>query len=220
MSNPVKTCSVEGCERTDIEGWGLCAMHYLRKKRKGSVGSAQPSRRPQGGLCEFPGCLGAKKSKGYCSKHYARLLRHGDPSVDLKSKPNNICSQPECDKKVRAYGLCDTHRARVLRTGDVNCVRPNAEKGPKNPGWKGDEVSYSGAHRRVYRYRGSASSNTCQHCGSPAQHWAYDWTDPNHVTELTRYGLRTFSPDVSRYVPLCVPCHKNFDIGRDSNPKL
>lgn len=32
-----KTCSVEGCERTDIKGFGLCNKHYQRFKRNGTT---------------------------------------------------------------------------------------------------------------------------------------------------------------------------------------
>ncbi len=69
-------------------------------------------------------------------------------------------------------------------------------------------VKYSRAHQRVRAARGSARAQECLHCGGTAEHWAYDHTDPD---ELTADEGHPYSLDVSRYSPLCVPCHRLYD---------
>lgn len=31
--------------------------------------------------CSVPGCSGSVRAKGYCGKHYARVVRNGDPTI-------------------------------------------------------------------------------------------------------------------------------------------
>lgn len=54
-----------------------------------------------------------------------------------------------------------------------------------------------------------ASSHQCTHCDQRAKHWAYDHTDP---AERTDPKMGPYSTDLDRYLPLCVPCHKRFDL--------
>lgn len=63
-------------------------------------------------------------------------------------------------------------------------------------GWKGENVGYTGAHMRLFRYRGRATSHVCP-CGQPAQEWAYDKTGP--------------PGDTASYVAMCRPCHRKMD---------
>lgn len=70
------------------------------------------------------------------------------------------------------------------------------------------QVAYSGAHRRVYRTRGAASTHTCS-CGARASHWSY----LGGATDERRDEKgRPFSGDPSFYVARCVPCHKRDDL--------
>lgn len=56
-----------------------------------------------------------QRAKGYCPKHYTRLLVHGDP---LASRYNmdgpKLCSVDECERKSTSLGLCGMHRRRQL----------------------------------------------------------------------------------------------------------
>ena len=75
--------------------------------------------------------------------------------------------------------------------------------------WRGDDASYRSIHQRIGRARGPASTHACLHCGKTARHWACDHTDPN---EMTAAGYGSYSADPERYIPLCPPCHKRFDL--------
>lgn len=71
--------------------------------------------------------------------------------------------------------------------------------------WKGDRVGYSGLHKRIRQELGSP--DTCEHCGKSGLkgnqiHWA------NKSGEY-RY-------DHEDWLRLCVACHRNYDMGRNS----
>lgn len=122
-----------------------------------------------------------------------------------------ICSIQGCGKAHNSHGLCSMHGSRLARTGSVDGVRIQSRE--THPQWRGDRVSYAGAHRRVYRDRGRASLHGCE-CGAPATQWAYDHADPNERAELTPGGWRTYSVNPDHYQPMCTPCHKRADLAR------
>lgn len=53
-----------------------------------------------------------------------------------------------------------------------------------------------------------ASQHQCTDCGVTAQHWSYDYSDPNErrAPEGTPYSL-----DLDHYVPRCISCHRRYD---------
>lgn len=119
------------------------------------------------------------------------------------------CSITGCNKPHNSHGFCGMHGRRIASTGSPFVVRE--QKRETHPQWRGDDVAYGGAHRRVYRDRGKAALYVCP-CGAQARQWAYDRTDPNERIELTPRGPRSYSTDPNHYVALCVPCHKRFDL--------
>lgn len=149
--------------------------------------------------CSVTDCTKPAKCRGWCVGHYTRWVRTGDtgPSElwDRKRKP---CAVADCDRLARAYGYCEGHRSRNDR-GDL---RPDVPLGQKPP------VTYSGAHSRVAKARGKAADHACVDCGNPAQEWAYDGLDEHEVTD----GPRRFSRNPAHYMPMCVPCHRAFDM--------
>lgn len=65
-------------------------------------------------------------------------------------------------------------------------------------------MSYDGAHKRVTKARGRASAHCCaMNCGRQAAHWSIVRTDSAPMPH---------SPDPQDYRPLCVPCHKRYDM--------
>jgi hypothetical protein len=171
--------------------------------------------------CIVEGCLRPVmyKAAGLCQMHYHRRYRGQSlGGSELRSKAGRwpsqirsdpICSVEGCDKPRHAIGLCSMHEARLRRHGDVSTVRsPPPRLGADNGSWIGDEASYHTIHNRVRYQRGPASSQVCALCGNQALHWSYDHTDTDE-----RAGLDgPYSLDLARYRPLCVPCHKVFDL--------
>lgn len=106
------------------------------------------------------------------------------------------------------FGLNPGWVSRVLRRMGTT-MRPFGGEGPNHPGWKGNELTYSGAHMRVRSQRGSARKHICP-CGAQAKQWAYDHSDPNEMHS----ELGAYSADPGRYSPMCVSCHKKADLAR------
>lgn len=70
--------------------------------------------------CSIPGCDGnssykAQGAKGYCSLHYQRLRKHGDP---LYEPSERFCSVDGCEKPHFSNGYCGMHRHRWAKYGD------------------------------------------------------------------------------------------------------
>ena len=45
-------------------------------------------------ICSMPGCNKPHSRKGYCSAHYMRVWRHGDPTI-VKKRDYKITHQDE-----------------------------------------------------------------------------------------------------------------------------
>jgi hypothetical protein len=160
--------------------------------------------------CDVDGCDRNRRSPGakWCDAHYFRVRRYGTTGAaqvsDRKRKP---CSVDACPDLAYGLGLCSRHYQRQKNHGSVDVVLP-PRSGAANWNWKGNDCGYGAAHDRVRRARGSASTHACSSCGSPAQHWAYDQQDPGE--QASTFG--PYSADVQHYLPMCVSCHKTFDL--------
>lgn len=73
------------------------------------------------GSCSVSGCEKEVKSKSYCSSHYTRFLRHGNPLAGNRppSAPGSSCEADGCENKIHARGLCNTHYRRQLKHGST-----------------------------------------------------------------------------------------------------
>lgn len=74
------------------------------------------------------------------------------------------------------------------------------------PGLSTGFVKYNAAHERVKRLWGPARQYPCVQCGKPADHWAYDNTDPTELMGRARYSL---FPEF--YMPMCASHHQLMD---------
>lgn len=71
------------------------------------------------------------------------------------------------------------------------------------------QITYSGAHARLRRTRGSAAEYQCP-CGQTAAEWAYTHDDPC-PNEMANASGRRYSGDINRYVAMCRRCHRLYD---------
>lgn len=76
--------------------------------------------------CSFAGCLKASRCRGWCSAHYERWRKHGDPTIVLAPVPPplpirtqpDLCVVAECDKAPWARSMCSPHYLKWRKHGD------------------------------------------------------------------------------------------------------
>lgn len=85
--------------------------------------------------CSIDGCDGRAYVRGWCAKHYARWLRHGDPSVSLPpgvasgtKSPLHQCCKIEGCERLGPYirGFCGAHYGRLKDHGDPLAGKPKS----------------------------------------------------------------------------------------------
>lgn len=83
--------------------------------------------------CQVSGCDGSAHGKGYCTKHYQRLRRNGDPQALVNREPGSPpaqCAVERCEREAVARGWCILHWNRWRAHGDVNHAGPGQRRGP------------------------------------------------------------------------------------------
>lgn len=198
------TCAIDGCDgKAKTRGW--CHAHYMRWYTTGSTGSPVVVRREKGRTCSLNGCERAHQGRGYCDGHLRRFILTGEPGpVEFEPRnPGSVCSIADCDNPHVGKGLCDKHLQRLRKTGSATTPLPQH---PAN--WTGNAATYNAVHLRLRKARGKARDQVCKNCGAQAEHWSYDYSEANPKRDPDR---GPYSLDLSRYRPLCQPCHRRFD---------
>lgn len=164
------------------------------------------------GMCAVEGCERTAIARSLCKAHYERARRTGEPGAATVATPNNprtrpLCTVEGCSELHKTNGYCALHYQRWRKWGDPLTV--GYLTGGAHQNWKGDDITYIGAHHRVERARGAAVDHRCVHCDALAVDWAYDHLDPNELRcEARGYP---YSADPMHYMPLCQSCHNTFD---------
>jgi hypothetical protein len=163
------------------------------------------------GICAADGCERPNAPhRIHCPGHHSRLSKTGSlgttPIRVWTPSQDQQCSVDDCATPARTRGMCVKHYTRFKRHGDPTFV--TLPIGPNNNYWRGDDVGPAAAHDRVARLHGRAAEHSCVKCGRTAQHWAYDHLDPDEKS--SKAGPYSTKP--KHYQPMCVPCHKRFDL--------
>ncbi|MGH3991295.1 MAG: hypothetical protein ACRDSN_02390 [Pseudonocardiaceae bacterium] len=71
-------------------------------------------------VCAVDGCGRWPMTRGYCTTHYQRWRRTGDPggAIAARSPQRGVCTVPGCGRPHDSHGYCKAHAARWLRTGN------------------------------------------------------------------------------------------------------
>jgi hypothetical protein len=75
--------------------------------------------------------------------------------------------------------------------------------------WKGDDISYRGAHSRIARNRGKADQYQCVDCDDQAVQWSFNRAAAE-VVKVSPAGM-PYSPNPADYEPRCCRCHLAVD---------
>lgn len=142
--------------------------------------------------------------------------------VDGLRQPCKECRSPRlpriCNNCGTAY-LPARQRGIPRETCSVECKKllENTQRRERyKPKPRPLGTSYSASHKRIYIARGAAGNFVCQ-CGSQAQEWAYQYSDPNELTEYVvdsrtgKHREMSYSTDPVHYRAMCHPCHVSFD---------
>lgn len=68
--------------------------------------------------CSIDGCTNKHDARGYCSTHYGRYRRYGDPLYIRKLGKDQLCEVQGCSKNQYARGYCSLHWRRWHKYGD------------------------------------------------------------------------------------------------------
>jgi hypothetical protein len=160
--------------------------------------------------CSVAECDRPYRCSGYCKLHHDRVLRLGTPHLRVIPE---TCTIDGCSKPHKGRGYCSTHWLRWRKHGDPMIKLPNPGEAPGalNRLWRGADITYSHAHRRVRRVRGAAGDRACVVCQQKADHWAYDHGDPEEKFEVQAGKALAYSAKTEHYQPMCSACHWRLD---------
>lgn len=143
-------------------------------------------------ICSIPDCARPFYGRGYCSLHWKRWYKHGDPLAVKPKRSPVFCSVEGCSRKHCGHGYCEKHMDRFLKYGDplfVTVIRDDVErrfwskvdKSGECWLWTGalDPSGYgqfqAPGHRRAHRWIAEqtygpipAEKQVCHHCDNPA----------------------------------------------------
>src|SRR5690348_10783319 len=80
--------------------------------------------------CSIDGCADKELARGWCTRHYNRWKRYGDPQASVRVRAENYggetCRAAECQKSIQAQGYCPAHYQRWRSYGDPLGSAPRA----------------------------------------------------------------------------------------------
>ena len=96
--------------------------------------------------CTVDGCDKTARARGWCSMHYERWRKHGDPGSSKAMRPRRyedsvLCECPGCEARPISKGFCSTHYTRVLRGQPLELRR-------RRPPYGISEIDYLQYHSR------------------------------------------------------------------------
>lgn len=182
------------------ERWGYCGdengvkcpcgtyVHTVLGIASGRAKYCSPECRPR---CSVEKCESLANARGYCKKHYSRIVASGKSSsrtckgcggsipegesahyCSTACKPR--CSVGECEEAARVFGHCTTHAYQVKAFGEVRdrkftygnlgdpCVNCGKAWSESFYSWK---YCSSGCASRFQRHGGKVVESNCVHCG-------------------------------------------------------
>lgn len=157
-------------------------------------------------LCTIDGCSNKLLARGFCSTHYLRWRKYGDPSIVLETHVRGrICSVPGCGRKHDSHGYCETHarqfkqygtpgsRQRVaIRNLDLEMLIDPTTVDPTRFHQSEDGKWWAGHGN----HREAVTAWRCRQCGEPFLGRSVD--APSHCSKVCAGKTRTETAKTNR----------------------
>ena len=145
-----------------------------------------------------------KHNKGRIPWNKGLSKKNGDILSYGRPRSKETCRRISESQKGKIISEETRRKLSLISKGKHYSPNTELKKGHRTAGakanWKGDKVSYSGAHHWIALHRGSP--HYCEHCKkSNLRHRQYNWA--NISGEYKR--------DLNDYIRLCVECHRKYD---------
>lgn len=150
--------------------------------------------------CVIPECSSDVYAFGYCTKHYHRFKRNGDPYVVRKlangTYAGKTCLLDECNDPAKIYGYCNVHGIRFSRHGDpyylekpraydndAVCAARDCKKSPRINGYcptHNARIKSNGSPEITQR-TGSWAGISCAETGCDEQASSKGWCRTHYI---------------------------------------
>lgn len=169
-------------------------------------------------ICFIDDCDKPVKTRNWCSAHYHRFQRYGDPLGRPKSKklPKRKCSVETCVRNQVVHNLCPAHHCRVKTHGDVLAhipiidgtqpISPRRYRRLTHQGHPLADAENRVAEHRYVLYESIGNGwHACHWCGNKI---SWEISHP-HASALTADHLNHNRSDnrLENLVPACSPCN-------------
>lgn len=124
-------------------------------------------------LCSIEGCSKGARTKGWCSMHYWRWSKYGDP-LKLMEKPENpkLCSVDDCTRTIKSMGMCNAHYLKNRKYGNPLFGKKFTKNGEPST-WLRENASHLGEECLIWPYaKGRDGRGRIQGDVSPQAHRA------------------------------------------------
>lgn len=132
------------------------------------------------------------------------IKKIGGWKLTEETKQRQSLAQKALHKTISPYHkevLRQFHLGTKLSSETKERMRVSAGYEDTHKNWKGDEVSYTGIHKWVVKWKGTP--NCCEQCGTTTAK-KFEWANVDH--EYRRV--------LEDYIRMCTPCHRNYDKSR------
>jgi len=110
-------------------------------------------------ICKIPGCNNKHLSGGYCSKHYARYNKYGDPNYSKYDRNHSMfCAVRGCENQYYCKGYCEKHYSKFKKYGNPQHIEKEQHGMDATP----EYWAWSSMKKRCYN---SNNSNYCHYGG-------------------------------------------------------